>query len=215
MEYKLVRSKRKTLAIKITPDCQVVVLAPKKCSVDLINKFVFEKQNWIQEKLILQKQIRKDYEKYEKLDELMLFGQSYIIKDFGKYFLVGDNYIKHTKAGNKKKILKDFLVKQANEYIISRATFIAEKLGLKYKSMQIISARTIWGSCNNLKQLKFNFRLAMIPKNLIDYVICHELCHLKELNHSKKFWELLNELGYKKTIVKEAIKNYAFVLQLF
>lgn len=215
MEYKLVRSKRKTLAIKITPDCQVVVMAPKKYSVDLINKFVFEKQNWIQEKLILQKQIRKDYEKYEKLDELMLFGQSYIIKDFGKYFLVGDNYIKHTKASNKKKILKDFLVKQANEYIISRATFIAEKLGLKYKSMQIISARTIWGSCNNLKQLKFNFRLAMIPKNLIDYVICHELCHLKELNHSKKFWELLNELGYKKTIVKEAIKNYAFVLQLF
>ena len=87
-------------------------------------------------------------------------------------------------------------------------------LNLSYRDIQIISARKKWGSCNNLKQLRFNFRLVMLPKNLIDYVICHELCHTKQLNHSKEFWKLLENLGYKKTAIKQSFKAYNFVLEL-
>ena len=215
MEYKLIRSKRKSLTIKITPMCEVVVLAPKKCSLDYINNFIIDKQKWIIEKL-KQQQINKcAYDKYISLQDVLIFGQSNVIEDYNNHYQIGEYYIKHTNASNKKKVIKDFLIKLANAYIPKRVEQIAGNLSLNYNSIQIISARKSWGSCNNLKQLKFNFRLTMIPKELIDYVICHELCHIKELNHSKRFWELLANLGYKKTAVKQAFKDYGFVLQLF
>ncbi|MDY2695643.1 MAG: YgjP-like metallopeptidase domain-containing protein, partial [Eubacteriales bacterium] len=163
-----------------------------------------------------QQQINKcAYDKYISLQDVLIFGQSYVIEDYNNHYQIGEYYIKHTNASNKKKVIKDFLIKLANAYIPKRVEQIAGNLSLNYNSIQIISARKSWGSCNNLKQLKFNFRLTMIPKELIDYVICHELCHIKELNHSKRFWELLANLGYKKTAVKQAFKDYSFVLQLF
>lgn len=215
MEYKLIRSKRKTLAIKITPLCEVLILAPKKCSNEFIINFIKDKQKWIENKLKQQEANKITIDKYETLQNIIIFGQDYKIEDKGNSYIIGDYYIKHTKANNKKLLLKKFLNKIANEYIVHRVETIAEKLNFSYTDVKIISARKSWGSCNNLKQLKFNFRLVMIPKNLIDYVICHELCHLKELNHSKNFWNMLEKLGYKKAVIKQAFKDYSFVLQLF
>lgn len=209
------RSHRKTLAIKITPMCEILVLAPKKCSIEYIDKFVYEKQNWIKEKLKQQEKNKVSYNNYVSLQVVMVFGQDYQIVDCGGYYQIGNYQIKHTKANNKNLLIRKFLNKLANEYIPTRVEFIANKLNLSYRDIKIISARKSWGSCNSLRQLKFNFRLVMLPKNLIDYVICHELCHLKELNHSKKFWTLLENLGYKKTVVKQAFKQYGFVLQLY
>ncbi|MBE7082577.1 MAG: M48 family metallopeptidase [Clostridiales bacterium] len=214
MEYKLVRSNRKTLTIKINEKGQVVVCSPNKCSLKYIDDFVKSKQDWIiknRQKVISNNQQNVDF---LNLEYLMIFGEKLKIVDFGNHYQIGEYYVKHTKASKKSKIIKQFCNSLANEYIIPRVKQLANMLGLEYKNAEIISARKKWGSCSSLKQLKFNFRLIMLPKVLIDYVICHELCHLKQMNHSKEFWNLLEKLGFKKSLVKNEFKKYGFVLQM-
>lgn len=215
MEYNLVRSNRKTLAIKITPDCKVIVHAPKKCSLKYIEDFVISKQKWIDEKLKLQRKNANNNQKYAEVNNVLIFGNDYEVKDTGKAYVFGEYYIKHSSASNRKKLVKNFLIKLSYSYMSERTKIIASKLVFSYKDVDIMSSRRNWGSCDNIKHLKFNFRLIMLPKPMIDYVICHELCHTKQMNHSKEFWALLQKIGYKKTEVKHSFANYGFVLQLF
>lgn len=214
MEYNLRRSHRKTVSIKITSQGNVIVSAPMKCSLKFINEFVKSKEQWIITSVNKIKQKIVENEDYYNLKKIIVFGENYDVLDFGNYYMVGEYYIKHSKASNKKNVLRKFMLSLANEHILARVDAISKILNLDFKAAEIISARKKWGSCNNLKCLKFNFRLVMLPKGLIDYVICHELCHLTELNHSKKFWVLLEQLGYNKNKIRSEIKKYGFVLDL-
>lgn len=215
MEYKLIRSYRKTLSIKISPNGEVIVHSPNKCSLKFIENFLKSKLNWITEKQQERQDNLTKFMPYINMEKILLLGTCYLVLDFKDHYEVGGFYIKHSKTNNKKKVLKEFLLKRANQYIFDRVAYLSNLLNLKYNDIKIMSAKHVWGSCNNLKQLKFNFKLIMLPQKLIDYVICHELCHTKQLNHSKEFWQLLDRLGYKKTEVKQNFKEYNFVLQLF
>lgn len=75
----------------------------------------------------------------------------------------------------------------------ARCKYFAEKMGVRYKSIKVGQAKTRWGSCSNQGNLNFTFRLLFAPGDLIDYVVVHELAHLKELNHSAKFWAVVGE----------------------
>lgn len=79
--------------------------------------------------------------------------------------------------------------------------------GFKYTKISIRNQRSRWGSCSKKGNLNFNFRLVFLPPHLVDYVVVHELCHLREFNHSKKFWELV-ALGIPHhTAAREELKN--------
>ena len=213
MEYNLIRSKRKTLVIKVLPDKTVLVKAPNKLSLQHINKFVNSKKEWIQKKQQLMQNNMLEIEKYSMLKQVLIFGNSYTIEEFISNFMKSNSYKKSLIIN--KNTIKKYMVQLANSYILERAAALAKELSLAYNGAKIMSSRRNWGSCNSLRQLRFNFRLIMLPKLLIDYVICHELCHLKQMNHSKDFWKLLENLGYKKTEVKQQFNQYSFVLQLF
>ena len=81
--------------------------------------------------------------------------------------------------------------RDARRLINERANFFATILGLKYNSIAIRDQKTRWGSCSTDKNLSFNFRLIFVNPELLDYVVVHELCHLRELNHSVRFWALV------------------------
>ena len=90
--------------------------------------------------------------------------------------------------------------KRAKNYIIKRVEQIGLKNNFNYKNIKITSAKTRWGSCTSKKNLNFSYRLILVPMKIIDYVIVHELCHLREMNHSKKFWREVGQImpDYKK-----------------
>lgn len=105
------------------------------------------------------------------------------------------------KQQNKQKIIKTLspedihlLKQQAHDYIPARVAYFAEKYNFHYIGIRIGSARTRWGSCSSQKILNFSCRLMLFDKKCVDYVIIHELCHLREMNHSKKFWSYVAEI---------------------
>jgi predicted metal-dependent hydrolase len=89
--------------------------------------------------------------------------------------------------------LEQWLKTQASLLINSKVNQFSTRIGVLYNRITIRDQRSRWGSCSCRKNLNFNWRLIMAPEPVLDYVIIHELCHLKEMSHSKKFWTLVSK----------------------
>lgn len=82
-----------------------------------------------------------------------------------------------------------------------------EELGYEYKDVRIKQLKSRWGSCSSSKDLSFNYKILFLPEIMQDYIVVHELCHLKEMNHSKKFWSLVGSLLPNYLTIKEKIRK--------
>ena len=161
MNVKIIRSNRKTLAIQINPDLSVTVRAPMYAPQSDIERILREKEGWIQ------KHIEKIREQEEKKKETQ--GES-----------VESEYL--TNEEIKK------LADKALQYIPKRVSYYAKQIGVTYGKITIRNQKTRWGSCSSKGNLNFNCLLMLTPPEVIDYVVVHELCHRKEMNHSVAFW---------------------------
>ena len=81
----------------------------------------------------------------------------------------------------------------ARELVSTSARAEAERIGVQYRRIRIGGQRTLWGSCSRRGTLSFNWRLVLAPAEVLDYVVVHEVCHLREPNHSRSFWGLVEE----------------------
>lgn len=93
-----------------------------------------------------------------------------------------------------KAVFTEWLKTEAETYIASRCRRLAKKHEFEFNRLSIKDQKTRWGSCSSKKNLNFNIRLMLTPKKVIDYVIIHELCHLKQMNHSARFWNLVESI---------------------
>lgn len=160
MNVKIIRSNRKTLAIQINPDLSVTVRAPMYAPQSDIERILIEKESWIQ------KHIEKIREQEAKKKEIQ--GES-----------VESEYL--TNEEIKK------LADKALQHIPKRVSYYAKQIGVTYGKITIRNQKTRWGSCSGKGNLNFNCLLMLTPPEVIDYVIVHELCHRKEMNHSGAF----------------------------
>lgn len=91
------------------------------------------------------------------------------------------------------RILREWYVRKANERISERTAYYARIMKEHYHSIRIKDQKTIWGSCSSRRNLNFSWRIIMAPTQAMDYIIIHELCHLKVMNHSREFWDHVAE----------------------
>jgi predicted metal-dependent hydrolase len=84
--------------------------------------------------------------------------------------------------------LRFWMIDKAEELIKKRVAEYSELIGVNYNNIRIKDTKTRWGSCSSKSNLNFNYRIIMAPERVMDYIIVHELCHLKHMNHSKEFW---------------------------
>lgn len=159
IDYKLIRSSRKTVSVSIK-NCEVVVRAPQRMSLRAIERFIDEHIEWIEEHLRLARAASASVADIEPLSEEELAE----------------------------------LIRRAKEYIPTRVELYAELLGVSYGRISIKNQLTRWGSCSVKGNLNFNCLLMLAPNEVIDAIVAHELCHLKQMNHSKKFYEELYRL---------------------
>ncbi len=196
-EYQLIRSARRTLALQINPEGQLIVRAPRLAPKGWIEKFVQEKEDWIQKKQAQiqgQKTIPKQFMPGEKFLYLgnhyeLFLTQERVPLIFDEGFYLSEMH--HPSA-------KDHFIKwykqQAKKEITERVEGFAALANLKFNNLKITSARSRWGSCSGKNNLNFSWRLIMAPIKVVDYVVAHELAHIEEKNHSRYFWDKVAEI---------------------
>lgn len=89
--------------------------------------------------------------------------------------------------------LKDWLIAEAARTLDARATYHAERLGLRVRRITLRDQKSRWGSCSSAGQLSFSWRLILAPPIVLDYVAAHEVAHLAEMNHGPRFWRLVKQ----------------------
>ena len=105
--------------------------------------------------------------------------------------------------------ISHFLRKEAKRLLPNRTKQLAEKYGFKFSDVKIQSSKTRWGSCSHAQSINLSFYLMLLPAHLIDYVILHELCHTREMNHGDRFWALMDKVTDRKCKeLRKELKNY-------
>lgn len=214
------RSNRKTLSLTVMKDGAICVKAPLNMRDEIINKFVEEKQDWIRSKLSFINETKDKFSEIINYNKFLIYGNKYSLSfSDEKKIKTSNNFeiLIPRKIENEKilKSLKAWYKKMAKEVLIERLKFIGQKIKLMPNEIKIGDSKGRWGSCNSNGIIVLNFRVLMLPPAIIDYVLVHELCHLEELNHSKKFWQLVETFLPSFEKAKKAIKEYGFLLNLY
>lgn len=189
---KLVRSKRRTLSLIVETDGTLTVRAPLRMKKADIRHFIEEKAGWIKRKQARTREDALPARQYVDGEMFLYLGKEYplrLVPD-PRPALVLEEVFKLTKSAQPQaeSVFEAWYKKQARMALTERISFFARSHNFKPGKLRISSARTRWGSCSAKGSLSFTWRLMMAPPEAIDYVVLHELCHLKEMNHSKAFW---------------------------
>lgn len=214
------RSNRKTLSLTVLKDGNVVVKAPINMRDETISRFVEDKQGWIKEKLLIVNQTIKRFDDVVHYQKFLLYGNKYslLLSDVKK-IETNDNFQivipQKTEDDKILKVLKNWYKKAAKQVLGDRLAYVEGKIKLKSNLFKIGDSKGRWGACNSKGVIALNWRVLMLPPQIIDYVIVHELCHLVEMNHSKNFWRLVETFLPNASVLKNQIKSYSFLLGLF
>ena len=171
-------SRRSTLGLEIKADGRVCARMPRGIPSQAVMDFIKERQDWIVQKWFLMEEKRRVREQRPLPD-----------------------YAAHPE-------LEAAYRKRARTQLEARAAYYAGLMGVTYNRIAIRAARTRWGSCSAQGNLNFHWKLILMPPEVLDYVVVHELAHRKEMNHSARFWEEVERIlqDYKRR--RKWLKDY-------
>ncbi len=191
---KIIRSKRKTIALVVQPDGELLVRAPQRATQKQINEMLEKYADWIVKKQAEAKAKQRAFAPRQfKEGEVFLFlGEKYALEltnaKKSTFTLNGKFQLAKSAQGEAKEIFERWYKKEARRIFKERVAYYAKKHDFDVKQVKLSSARTRWGSCSSKGYINLTWRLVMAPLEIIDYVVVHELCHLREANHSKAYW---------------------------
>lgn len=221
MKYKLIRSKRKTLTISIS-NGEVTVKAPKSSSVEYIESFIAQKQDWINKKLSEYDRrvgIFGDVMAYKSVivgGEIcpIVFSENVKRIKFESGTLFVPNKYVADESGARRAIAS-WYKRTAEQVLTHTLEGLSIKTGLNYKSFALTNARTKWGSCDGSCNIRLNWRLLMLDDALTEYVIIHELCHTLHHDHSAAFWAEVKKHCQNVAKLKKQLKTYSVLTSLY
>ncbi|MBU4298965.1 M48 family metallopeptidase [Patescibacteria group bacterium] len=189
---KIIRSKRKTIALVVSDDATFVVRAPMLATLEHIKNLVFKKRFWINKK---KKQVLKNggpakNKEFVNGEGFLYLGETYKLKIENCETVKLSDYLYFPQKclNNAPVKMMGWYKQKALEKITERANWYSQIIGWKFKSISITNAERRWGSCGPSGSINFSWKLIMAPLNVIDYVVAHELTHIAEKNHSARFW---------------------------
>jgi len=195
----LIRSNRRTIALILERDGSLTVRAPKRAAMRDIQNFIHEKADWIERSREKLKAIVTVPKKEFADGETFLF----LGKDYELRLIPHQRQTLHFDSGFTLKasarprgeaVFTQWYRSQALTIFTERVTYYATLHGFSPKQVKVNSAKTRWGSCSTNGTINFSWRLVMAPLDVIDYVVIHELVHLRIKNHSQKFWQAVAQL---------------------
>lgn len=203
------RESKKTRHIKLVMDINGLrVVKPSLAKMEDVEKVLQSKSNWIYKHFMdFQSMKVEEYSREWESGERVLYkGKKYNIRIFphtnnttainfnGKRFEI---FVDEKAGESERKTLienafRKWYIRSAQETIKNRLDYYCKITGLTYNTLRIKEQKTRWGSCSKKANLNFNWKLVMSPQWVIDYVIIHEICHLRYLNHSKEYWDMVS-----------------------
>jgi len=196
LHYQLERRQRRTVGLKITEN-GLVIHAPKRISQSHLESIIVLKADWIRKKLETLIENKMPEMQWRHGETLLFMGNTVTLAvehdirskaveyEPGVLQLAMPNH--HDQNLIARKVIQ-WYKKQALVDFTRRLEIFSSKLGVSFSSFNLSNAGSRWGSCNSRKEIRLNWRLLQAPPHIINYVVCHELAHLKEMNHSAKFW---------------------------
>lgn len=200
--YQLERRSRRTIGLKIG-NSGLVVHAPKRISQTLLEHVLLEKADWIRKKLTQIVDNQPAPLAWEDGAELLYLGNTARLslkQDSVNRKPEFEHGVLHLRLKSiedadaiKAKVIQ-WYKKAALTDFARRLEIFSAKLGVPTPELYLSNAQSRWGSCNSKCEVRINWRLLQAPPYIINYVICHELAHLKQMNHSAKFWAIVESL---------------------
>ena len=183
-----VRNSRR-LSLRVSSITENVVLtAPVNTKQDVLLNFLESKETWIRDKLlkVSEKNIKVDVGEY-----VPIFGidkRIEICSELPNLVVGNENIYVPSKVSKPSLVVENSLKNLAREEFTITANSYCDKLGVSYSKIKLRDPRSRWGSCSFNGNLMFSWRLIMAPKNIIRYIVAHEVAHLEHFNHSIDFW---------------------------
>ena len=221
LTYQVVKSERKTLYLTVERDNSIVIKAPKKASDEQIRKFFEKKQLWIYTKLEEKKYLSNTLKNREFLnwEWFFYFWRMYKLKlvdneNFKLRFYKNTFELNNNFTENWKEIFIDWYKTKFKEKTYKRVEFLASKYWFSPNKISVKDLGNRWGSCTKNNNINFHWKVMLAPISVIDYIIIHELCHIKEKNHSPRFWDMLYKYMPDYEYHKEWLKRNWWELDL-
>lgn len=226
IEYSQIRSKRKNVSISVETNRNILVKAPLNLSDEEVLEVVKGKSRWITEKLFEMKEIetRKYYRQYVNGETFTYLGRRYTLQLMDNQALKkptvklyrGKLYV--TTPTREENVIKEAIVKwyqeKAKEKIPERVAYYEKFFSEKRGRIIVKDQKKRWASCTKDGILMFNWKAIIAPANILDYIIVHEMCHLRYMNHSNEFWEMLGRVLPDYEGRKEWLKNNGITLEI-
>lgn len=214
MEYLIRRSARaKRMRLSLNQSGELTLVLPRFVPETIGRVFVNSQSAWIK---MQQAKIKSKVEIYQQQEwstgsDIIIFDQKKYSIKLISHSLKRDCYKinekvlgvclspddKNSKQKRIKILIESFYKDLAKEHLTKRSEYWAEQLGARFNQVRIKSTKSRWGSCSTKKNLNYNWKVLQAPAAVIDYLVIHEVCHLKEMNHSTKFWKLVENLDPK------------------
>lgn len=188
IEFNVQFGNRKKLSIHIDLLGFITVKVPKGTSNEIIVSAIESKGKWILEKIHeieVSREIPRARE-YHAQGKFLYLGKDCFLHELIDISDLNEEALKRN--------LKKFYINRCKAIVEERIKIYEKQLKVKPKIIEIVESKVKWGSCSSDKKITFNFRLAMAPIEVIDYVIIHELCHITHMNHDRSFWRRVGSI---------------------
>lgn len=217
---KILWSNRRSLSLSVLQSGEVVIKAPVGLPMTEIEKFVKQKERWIQSKLDRVNRVNLQNQDIINYQKVLVFGEKYSgyrTQKVKKITLTSKALLVPEKIGDEQLLgkIKSWYKLYAKKVLGDRLLEVSQHTHLTVAKFCIGDTRGRWGACYAAGKISLNWRVIMLPPNLIDYVIVHELMHLKEMNHSPAFWENVGKVLPEYKSLRQQIKSFGYLLQLF
>lgn len=196
LHINLIRTARRTVQLKIISPTELEVRAPLVMPTDAIRRFVMSKQSWLLRHLS-EATLQKDCPPLPS--SITLRGCTYPIQyriseelrltQCDSFFIL--SHPPATPPLAIRQLIESYYRQYARELLTAKTSYWAKRIGVSYNRIAIKSQKTRWGSCSAKGNLNYNWHIICTDDELIDYIVIHELCHLRHLNHSHAFWQLV------------------------
>ncbi len=223
MERKITikRSNRKTLSLKINEAGEVIVYAPLLLPKTLINQFIKKHEAWINKHLqrINQRNIAFTQKQFIDGEEFLYIGNKYqLITTYTtpKNLIIFNqkNFLLNPEVKDPLTLFKSWYKEQAQTIFQEQVQYHSKLMNLIPTDIKLSNAKTRWGSCNTKNLIRLNWKLIMAPLSIINYVIIHELAHINQKNHSKTFWEIVQNFDPEYKQHRKWLKENGYLLDL-